>query len=79
MAEYKKNFTLEGITNYILQSLDSYNDKTITVTFETPVTNIIKFDTGNFNQLTTSSYKNITLNILFFGSFESSGVVTCCY
>ena len=27
-------FVLEGITNYILQSLDSFDDKTIIVTFE---------------------------------------------
>ena len=40
-------FVLEGITNYILQSLDSFDDKTIIVTFENPVTNTIKMDTGN--------------------------------
>jgi hypothetical protein len=41
-------FVLEGITNYILQSLESYNDKTIIVTFEMPVTttNAIKMNTG---------------------------------
>jgi hypothetical protein len=27
-------FVLEGITNYILQKLDSFDDKTIIVTFE---------------------------------------------
>jgi hypothetical protein len=41
-------FVLEGITNYILQSLNSFDDKTIIVTFEKPVqTNTIKMDTGN--------------------------------
>jgi len=41
-------FVLEGITNYILQNLDSFDDKTIIVTFEKPVsTNTIKLDTGN--------------------------------
>ena len=41
-------FILEGITNYILQSLDSFDDKTIIVTFEKPVqTNTIKLDNNN--------------------------------
>ena len=41
-------FVLEGITNYILQKLDSFDDKTIIVTFEMPVpTNTIKLDTDN--------------------------------
>ena len=41
-------FVLEGITNYILQNLDSFDGKTIIVTFEMPVsTNTIKFDAGN--------------------------------
>jgi hypothetical protein len=41
-------FVLEGITNYILQNLNSFDDKTIIVTFEMPVpTNTIKLDTGN--------------------------------
>ena len=41
-------FVLEGITNYILQNLDSFDDKTIIVTFEMPVpTNTIKLDTDN--------------------------------
>ena len=41
-------FVLEGITNYILQKLDLFDDKTIIVTFEMPVpTNTIKLDTGN--------------------------------
>ncbi|MDF2737095.1 MAG: hypothetical protein K0S93_951 [Nitrososphaeraceae archaeon] len=31
-------FVLEGITKYILKNLESYNDKTIIVTFEMPVT-----------------------------------------
>jgi len=36
-------FVLEGITNYISQSLDSFDDKTIIVTFEKPVqTNTIR-------------------------------------
>jgi hypothetical protein len=38
-------FVLEGITNYILQNLESFDDKTIIVTFEMPVTtNEIKMD-----------------------------------
>jgi hypothetical protein len=38
-------FVLEGITNYILKNLDSFDDKTIIVTFEMPVTtNEIKMD-----------------------------------
>ena len=38
-------FILEGMTNYILQNLDSFDDKTIIVTFEMPVTtNEIKMD-----------------------------------
>ena len=41
-------FVLEGITNYILQKLDSFDDKTIIVTFEMPVpTNTINLDTNN--------------------------------
>ncbi len=41
-------FILEGITNYILQNLDSFDDKTIIVTFEKPVsTNTIKLNTSN--------------------------------
>ena len=40
-------FVLEGITNFILKSLESYNDKTIIVTFELPVTNTIKIDNSN--------------------------------
>ena len=40
-------FVLEGITNYILNSLESFDDKTIIVTFEMPVTvttNVTKMD-----------------------------------
>ena len=40
-------FILEGISSYILKTLGSYNDKTIIVTFEMPVTNTLKID--NFN------------------------------
>ena len=41
-------FVLEGITNYILQNLNSFDDKTIIVTFEKPVsTNTIKLDISN--------------------------------
>jgi hypothetical protein len=41
-------FILERITNYILRNLDSFDDKTIIVTFEKPVqTNTIKLDNGN--------------------------------
>ncbi len=40
-------FILEGITDFILQNLDSFDDKTIIVTFEKPVTNTIQLDSGN--------------------------------
>ena len=41
-------FVLEGITNFIMKSLEFYDSKTIIVTFEKPVsTNTIKLDTGN--------------------------------
>ena len=41
-------FVLEGITNYILQKMDSFDDKIIVVTFEMPVpTNTINLDTSN--------------------------------
>ena len=41
-------FVLEGITTFIMKSLESYDDKTIIVTFEKPVqTNTIKLDVGN--------------------------------
>jgi len=33
-----KKFVLEGITNYILAYLETFHDKTIIVTFETPLT-----------------------------------------
>ena len=32
-------FVLEKITNYILKNFESFDDKTIIVTFEMPVTN----------------------------------------
>ena len=35
---------LEGISSYILKNLGTYNDKTIIVTFEMPVTNTLKID-----------------------------------
>jgi len=31
-------FILEGITNFIMKNLESFDDKTIIVTFELPVT-----------------------------------------
>ena len=31
-------FVLEGITNYILKNLESFDDKTVIVTFELPET-----------------------------------------
>jgi hypothetical protein len=38
-------FILEGITNFIMKSLESYDDKLIIVTFEMPITtNEIKMD-----------------------------------
>ena len=40
-------FILEGITNFIMKSLEFYDGKTIIVTFEKPVTNTIKLDDGN--------------------------------
>ena len=40
-------FILEGITDFILQNLDSFDDKTIIVTFEKPITNTIQLDSGN--------------------------------
>ena len=41
-------FVLEGITNFIMKSLDFYDGKTIIVTFEKLVTTqIIKFDKCN--------------------------------
>ena len=43
----RDKFVLEGISSYILKSLESYDDKTIILTFEMPVTNTIKLDTCN--------------------------------
>ena len=38
-------FILEGITTFIMKSLESYDDKTIIVTFELPITtNEIQMD-----------------------------------
>jgi hypothetical protein len=38
-------FILEGITTFIMKSLESYDDKTIIVTFERPITtNEIQMD-----------------------------------
>lgn len=40
-------FVLEEITNFILKNLEGFNDKTIIVTFELPVTtNEIKMDSN---------------------------------
>ncbi len=43
----RDKFVLEGISSYILKTLGSYNDKTIIVTFEMPVTNTLKIDNYN--------------------------------
>ena len=40
-------FILERITNYILQKMNSFDDKTIIVTFEKPINNTIQLDDGN--------------------------------
>ena len=40
-------FILEGITNYILQKMDSFDNKTIIVTFEKPISNTIQLDSSN--------------------------------
>ena len=40
-------FILERITNYILQKMNSFDDKTIIVTFDKPITNTIQLDSGN--------------------------------
>jgi hypothetical protein len=41
-------FVIEGITNYILNSLESHDDdKTIIVTLKLPITNTIKKDPNN--------------------------------
>jgi hypothetical protein len=43
----ENKFVLEEITNYILKNLESFDDKTIIVTFELPVTpNKIKPDSS---------------------------------
>jgi len=43
----ENKFVLEEITNYILKNLESFDDKTIIVTFELPVTpNKIKTDSS---------------------------------
>ena len=59
-------FVLDGITNYILQNLDSFDDKTIIVTFEKPVTNTIKLHNGDLFNWQPTCYYNIILNKLFF-------------
>jgi hypothetical protein len=40
-------FVLEGISSYIMKSLESFHGKTIIVTFEMPVTNTIKVNTSD--------------------------------
>ncbi|HZL23312.1 MAG TPA: hypothetical protein VFC05_08300 [Nitrososphaeraceae archaeon] len=40
-------FVLDAITNYILKSLESFDDKTIIVTFEMPITTPIKMENSN--------------------------------
>jgi hypothetical protein len=40
-------FVLDSITNYILQSLESFEGKTIIVTFEMPITTTIKIESSN--------------------------------
>ena len=40
-------FVLEDISNYILKNLEWFDDKTIIVTFEMPVTNTIKVKDSN--------------------------------
>ncbi len=40
-------FVLEEITNYILKNLEAFDDKTIIVTFEMPITNTINVNTSN--------------------------------
>ncbi len=41
-------FVIEGITNFIMKRLEFYDDKTMIVTFEKPVTTqIINFDKCN--------------------------------
>ena len=63
-------FVLEGITNYILQNLDSFDDKTIIVTFELPVTKTIKLDSGKlYNWHDLTKYKKTFFTIVI--SFKS--------
>ena len=40
-------FVLEDISNYILKNLEAFDDKTVIVTFEMPITNTIKVNTSN--------------------------------
>jgi len=40
-------FVLDAITNYILKSLESFDGKTIIVTFEMPITNTIQMESSN--------------------------------
>jgi hypothetical protein len=40
-------FVLDTITNYILKSLESFDGKTIIVTFEMPITTTIKMESSN--------------------------------
>ena len=40
-------FVLDSITNHILNSLESYDSKTIIVTFEMPITTTIKIESSN--------------------------------
>ena len=40
-------FVLDSITNHKLKSLESFDGKTIIVTFEMPITNTIKIDSSN--------------------------------
>ena len=40
-------FVLDSITNHILKNLESFDGKTIIVTFEMPITNTIKIDSSN--------------------------------
>ena len=40
-------FVLEEITTFIMKGLESFDDKTIIVTFEMPITNTIKMDSSN--------------------------------
>ena len=65
-------FILEEITNYILKNLESFDEKTIIVTFELPVTtNEIKIDNSILiNWWTIMSltyyYSNITMHYIYY-------------